>query len=368
MSPPALPPPAPTRRKTSSPDPSGPRRVPGWVRAASLAAALVGCGLFVLTLSRLDADSTLAYARRLGLALPLVIAPSVAWHLLRTWGWAVAFPAGTRPSFTRLFRVRLAADAISFFTVRGPTGEPLKVLLLADRVSAATTTASIVAERLAFALVSMAVAGIAAQFAVRRLRLSAAWDLTFTLLSVFVVLGLGAFACLLIARHGSGAYLGRLVDRDGRSDRPRRPTAARVVAFVLEVEAHMLAFLRGTRRRLAVLTVLPIVCYALNAFEVWLVFAVIGEPIDVTSALVIETFVRLASVAGAAVPAGIGTLEASHLAVAGALGLAGGGALALARRLRALLWAGLGLALYPRFATSGETRPRGRRPGYRTRR
>ena len=377
MSPPVLPPTAPTRRKTSSTDLSRPRRVPGWARAASLVAVLVGCALFALTLSRLDADSTLAYARRLGLALPLVIAPSLAWHLLRTWGWAVAFPAGARPSFTRLFRVRLAADAISFFTVRGPTGEPLKVLLLADRVSAATTTASIVAERLAFALVSMAVAGIAAQFAVRRLDLSAAWDLTFTLLSVAVVLGLGAFTFVLFARRGSGAYLGRLADREGRSGEARGRRATRVVAFILEVGAQMLALLRGTRRRLAVLTLLPIVCYALNAFEVWLIFAVIGEPIDVTSALVIETFVRLASVAGAAVPAGIGTLEASHIAVASALGLAGGGALALARRLRALLWAGLGLALYPRFATPGEvpphqdglapSRPAGNRD-YRTRR
>lgn len=357
MSPPALPPTAPTRRKTSSTDPSGPRRVPGWVRAASLVAVLVGCVLFILTLSRLDADSTLAYARRLGLALPLLIAPSIAWHLLRTWGWAVAFPAGTRPSFTRLFRVRLAADAISFFTVRGPTGEPLKVLLLADRVSAATTTASIVAERLAFALVSMAVAGIAAQFAVRSLHLSAAWDLTFTLLSVAVVLGLGAFTLILIARRGSGGYLGRLVARKGQSGEAKGRRAVRVMTFLLDVEAHVLALLRGTRQRLAVLTVLPIVCYALNAFEVWLIFAVIGEPIDVTSALVIETFVRLASVAAAAVPAGIGTLEASHIAVAGAMGVSGGGALALARRLRALLWAGLGLALYPRFAKPREAPP-----------
>ena len=52
----------------------------------------------------------------------------------RTWGWSVAFPDDTRPPFARLFRVRLAADAISFFTIRGITGEPLKVMLLYDRV------------------------------------------------------------------------------------------------------------------------------------------------------------------------------------------------------------------------------------------
>ena len=40
----------------------------------------------------------------------------------------------------------LAADAISFFTVRGPTGEPLKVLLLSDHVPPAISAASIAAE------------------------------------------------------------------------------------------------------------------------------------------------------------------------------------------------------------------------------
>ena len=332
--------------------------MPSAARIAAFIAIAIGVVLFFLTISRLDLQETLRYTRRLGLALPVLLLPSVAWHLLRTWGWLVAFPArslpvvpGTIPSFWRLFRVRLAADAISFFTVRGPTGEPLKVLLLSDHVPPAVSAASIAAERLAFALVSVIVAGTVSQMAVRRMSLPAGWDATFTLLSVGAVLLLGVFA--LLARRGTGNYLGRLISPSGdHGTRPARRSM--VVRFVLDVERNLLALLRGRRRRLATLTVLPIVCYGLNAFEVWAIFAAIGEPIGVEEALVIETFVRLASVAGAAVPASLGTLEASHLAIASALGLSGGGALALARRLRALLWAALGLALYPRL---GPTRP-----------
>ena len=55
-----------------------------------------------------------------------------------------------------------------------------------------------------------------------------------------------------------------------------------------------------------------------------------------------------ALIASAAIPGNIGVLEASNAAVVAALGLAGGGALALARRIRALLWAAAGLAVYPR--------------------
>ena len=84
------------------------------------------------------------------------------------------------------------------------------------------------------------------------------------------------------------------------------------------------------------------------AIEVWLVLWAVGEPSSVIQALTVETFARLASVASAAIPGNIGALEASNAAVVAALGLAGGGALALARRIRALLWAAAGLALYPR--------------------
>jgi hypothetical protein len=188
--------------------------------------------------------------------------------------------------------------------------------------------------------------------AVRRMSLPAGWDATFTLLSIGAVLLLGIFA--LVARRGTGNYLGRLITARRRRRGAEPSRGSTVVRFLIEMERNLLAVLRGKRRRLVTLTVLPVVCYGLNAFEVWAIFAAIGEPIGAGEALVIETFVRLASVAGAAVPASLGTLEASHIAITTALGLSGGGALALARRLRALLWAALGLALYPRL---GKTRP-----------
>ncbi len=56
----------------------------------------------------------------------------------------------------------------------------------------------------------------------------------------------------------------------------------------------------------------------------------------------------MASFASAFIPANLGALEASSLAAVAAVGVGGGAALALARRLRGLLWAGIGLAIYPR--------------------
>lgn len=310
-----------------------------------MAAAAIGIVLFALTLYYIDVEETLASAARLGYALPLILLPATLWQLLRTWGWATAFPDDARPSFTRLLRVRLAADAIGFFTIRGIAGEPLKVVLLIDRVKPEITTAAVALERLAFAVVGIIIAALISFVVVTRLSLSSAWDtvFTFTILASVVVLAI----LIIMARRRSGDYLGRLVTTIDHAT-GRRLEASRAIRFILDVEDVLLALIRGGRRRLVVLTVLGVICYFLMAVEVWLVFWAIGEPIGVTQGLAVETFARLASVASAAIPGNIGALEASNAGVVAALGLQGGGALALTRRIRALLWAAIGLALYPR--------------------
>jgi uncharacterized protein (TIRG00374 family) len=312
----------------------------------SLTAIVVGVALFVLTLYSIDLAETAESVRRIGPAAPLILLPGFAWHLLRTLGWAVAFPDEARPSFMQLVRVRLAADAISYFTVRGIVGEPLKVVLLYERTPPEITTAAVALERMAFAIGGIVMAGLVSAFAVTKLSLTGGWDTLFRLLSIGAVLTV----CLVlwVARHRSGDYLGQLVTWLDRAT-GKRLEASRVVRFVLEVEDVLLALLRGSRRRLILLTILPIVCYLLMMLEVWLVFWAIDQPISVTQGLAVETFTRLASIASAAIPANVGALEASNAAVADGLGLVGGGALALSRRVRSLLWAGLGLAFYPKI-------------------
>ena len=318
----------------------------------SLVAVAIGALLFFVSLRYVNLVETLEDVRRLGLALPLVLVPGCAWHLLRTWGWQVSFPDNARPSFSRLFRVRLAADAISFFTIRGITGEPLKVVLLYDRTPPAVTTAAITLERTAFAVVAIVVSGLISYFAVQRLQMPGGWDAVFTLLSIGAVLLLGVL--VFVARRRTGDYLGRFVTRLERMS-GRNLESSRVIRFILDVEDVVLDLLRGDRRRLIVLTTLPIVCYGIMAFEVWLVLWAVGEPIGVTAALAIETFARLGSIASAFIPANIGALEASNAAPVAMLGLGGGGALALTRRVRATLWAVLGLVLYPRINSQPPT-------------
>jgi uncharacterized membrane protein YbhN (UPF0104 family) len=195
---------------------------------------------------------------------------------------------------------------------------------------------------------AIVVSGLVSYFAVRRLPMPGGWDALFTSVSIGAVVLLVVLA--QIARRRTGDYLGRFVNRLGTMT-GRHLESSRVIRFILDVEDIVLDLLRGDRRRLIILTVLPIVCYGVMAFEVWLVLWAVGQPIGVTAALAIETFARVGSVASAFIPANIGALEASNAAPVAMLGLGGGGALALSRRVRAMLWATLGLILYPRVTS-----------------
>jgi uncharacterized membrane protein YbhN (UPF0104 family) len=89
--------------------------------------------------------------------------------------------------------------------------------------------------------------------------------------------------------------------------------------------------------------------YLCLATEAYLILRAVGVPISFAGALGVESFMRVTSFASAIIPANLGALEASSLAAAAAVGASAAGApLAVARRLRGLFWAGVGLAVYPR--------------------
>lgn len=315
--------------------------VPTWI---SRIAMVVGVSLFAATLLYIDRDETLREARQLGLLLPIVLLPSAAWHALRTLGWQLCFPRECRPSFTRLFRVRLAADAVSYFTIRGVASEPLRVVLLLDRVPAAASTASTILERTANGIMSVSLVAAASIVAMTSEAVPADWQGIFRGIAIVAVV-IVALTVLFLTRKGR--YLGPLFEALYRRT-GWHWTEGRVAHFIEEVERIFLMLARSDPARLRGLALIAITCFALMTLEIWLVFWAIGEPVSLWGGVFIETFTRSASVFSGLIPANLGALEASNVAVVRALGLAGAGSLALARRVRGVFWAGLGLLLYPR--------------------
>lgn len=314
-------------------------------RAIRWGALTVGIVLFFATLYYINFRTALGTLEHLGAALPLALLFSGLWHLARTWAWAWCFPQPRTVSFARLARVRLAAEAFSFLTLRGIAGEPLKVVLLGDRVDARQATAAVALERIAYLIGTTLIVGIGSLLAIAGLPLTRPWFRVFRAFAIAA--GVVAFVSALIIT-GRGTYLQSWL---GRIDRLLGTSMAegRVSRFVSAVERQMLELVRGNPARLAVLLTTTLAAYACMALEAWVILRASGAVITPNRALAVETFSRVASFASAFIPANLGALEASSLAAVAAVGATtGGAALALARRLRGLFWAGIGLAIYPR--------------------
>lgn len=317
-------------------------------RAVRYGALAIGIVLFAAALYYVNISMAAGTIRKLGVALPLAIVASGLWHVARTWAWAWCFPQPRSVTFRRLFRVRLAAEAFSYLTLRGIAGEPLKVVLLNDRVGARDATTAVALERLAYMVGTTIIVGIGSVVAILFLPLTRAWLRVF---GVFALTTGIVTALTAVVIMGRGTYVqGLFAGFDRRFG--TSIAAGRISRFVSAVETQMLDLVRGNPARLVVLLAATILSYVFMALEAWLILHATGTSVSAAGALAVETFSRVASFASAFIPANLGALEASSLAAATAAGIASGGAaLALGRRIRGLFWAGLGLAIYPRGAT-----------------
>jgi phosphatidylglycerophosphate synthase len=311
------------------------------VRWIALAAGVV---IFAITLSYVDVTDAAATIRRLGFALPAALLFSALWHLARTWAWHWCFSAPRTVSFGLLARVRLAAEAFSYLTLRGIAGEPLKVVLLEGLVDTRKAAAAVALDRLAFVVGTTLIVGAGSVMAMTTLPLTDGW---FRVFRAFAIVAGVTGLLTAIAISGRGTYFETLI---GRIDRRygSRLSSGRVARFMCAVERLMLDLVRHQPKRLAVLAVSTVISYVCMVLEAWVVLHAVDARVSLTGAFAVETFSRVASFASSIIPANLGALEASSVAAAAAIGTAGGAALAVARRLRGLFWAGLGLALYPR--------------------
>src|SRR5262249_59579448 len=112
--------------------------------------------------------------RRSGAGVADALAVSAAVDLTRAWAWSWCFARPRSVPYLKLLRVRIAADAISNLTVSGVAGDPLKVVLLVDRVPGREATAAVALERISNIVGTALVIGIAAGHALATLPLSPA--------------------------------------------------------------------------------------------------------------------------------------------------------------------------------------------------
>ena len=314
---------------------SGRRR---WLVPLAGAAGLV---LLVYLIAELGPARIAAQLQGLGPILPVILLITAMKYPLQTAGWRLVLPPADRPGWRASIAATIIGDGLGYLTWAGPvTGEPIRALLIRDSVPVAAGTAAGALERTIYNLTAAILV----------------WVVLFVLVSgthtnaLVAAVAVSAATIVVIARRA----LRRLRGRGPEQDRPNSPQPA--AAAQPRRPGRMTEFFDAVRElwreRRSVLPAVALLCIAQHALligEAYVILNALTPAATLQTALVFEAVSKIVNTAGVVVPGRLGIAEGGSALLADALGFAAshGLSLALMRRIRALIWAGVGLTLLP---------------------
>lgn len=303
-------------------------------RAFRLALLAAGIGVLAALVRQVGVATIGGLLRKVGWAFAVVSAlylchvavrAAALWRSLGTLG------------YTEVLRVRLSGEAIEMLTFTGPfLAEPAKGLLLKRRgVEGADAFGGVAIEYLAYTLTSawMAVAALSL--------LVARGALPHGLQSAIegVVAGMVAFTIAFAVAAWTG--IGLVVPI------VRRAGLERLASRIEPVERVLVTFMHDRPMRLAQVIGIELAGQALLAAEILVTVRVLGFAFTSLQSLLVEGAVKFISIAFFFVPGQIGASESIYTLLFQSIGLPGaiGLTMALVRRVRALIVAGIALAV-----------------------
>lgn len=306
----------------------------------------VGLGLFALTLAEADLVEVGGRLANVGIAGALfVVALYFLAGLAVTWAWWLTFEgAAPKPfSFWPLWRVRMIGEAFNRVVPAASFGgEPIKAMLLKSHYGIAyqDSTASIVLFKTLqlFALILFLIAGFAAMSRVDWLSSTERAIATTGLIALTA--GVGGFFVVQRFRVTSLLIGAFRRTRDGT-------VLARVEATARAIDQRLVYFYRHRPGAFVGVFLLTLLNWCLNLVEIFVIFHLLGIPISIQDALIVEAGVQLVRAGTFFIPANIGSQEGAFVIAVTAL--TGDASLALTiaavRRARGLAWIVWGLAL-----------------------
>jgi hypothetical protein len=315
---------------------------PGRTRRVVVSLVLLAAGLAILTwtVRRLDLtpDDIRTGFSKVGAWFGVILLLSLARFVLRARAWVVLtglpLPLGPTVAAT------ISGDALGNVTPLGlVASEPSKALYLRQYAEPSHTLAALVAENF-FYSVSVAIYVIVA---------AAAMFVFFDLppaVRVSGQLSLGAMAVVL----AGAAWLGWRKPTVASSVLSRLPgrrlpaLAARVQRF--EQQAYGATASAG--RPMGTVAGCEIGFHLLSLVECWLTFWLLAGETSFVPALVFDGFNRVVNVVFKHLPLRVGVEEGGTSLLAAAIGLSGqdGFMLGIVRKVRMIVWAAVGLALW----------------------
>jgi uncharacterized membrane protein YbhN (UPF0104 family) len=303
--------------------------------------------LFAYLLVRLGAAEIASLVLRVGWYFALIAVIYLGHQLIRASAYSKCVAANKRAPYWEIVRIRLSGEAIQFLTSSGPfLAEPAKVWLLRRQgLSTKHATAATVAEYLIYTFTSAAFAIAGVTYLLNNFELSrpasVAAKIVVSVMGVFLL----AAACAILCR----IYLIGVLVKGVR----RLPVIRKSLHFnekdVSDTEDLLFAVLRDRPLRFLSILAVEFAAQALLVLELIVLLRAIGQPVSAVYPFLIEAADKFVGLAFFFIPGQVGAAEGVNAIIFKTVGLpaSAGFALAIVRRLRSLLLAGLGLALAP---------------------
>jgi uncharacterized protein (TIRG00374 family) len=255
-----------------------------------------------------------------------------------------------RPKLWLLYLARLIGEAMNSIT---PTaylgGEPVKAFVLQRfgvPLTEGATSVILAKTALTIAQIAFVVVGVAL-FLIRR-------DVGLAPIPTVVALalaGAGVTSMLVfLQRRGLVAF----VARGARRLFPRARLAARLAARAPEIDARLRSFYGARPRAAAASVAFHFAGWVTGAAEVYTIMFLIGHPVSVGDAVIVEALAQPTRLAGVLIPGTLGVQEAGGMVIFSLLGLLPelGLAMMLLKRVREIGFNLLGLGLLTRLRPS----------------
>ena len=302
-----------------------------------------GCILFAYLLVQLGPGEILALLLRIGWSFAVIVTFYAGYNMVRAFALGTCIVGEDRISYWDLVKIRLAGEALQFLTFTGQfLAEPAKALLLRNRGLPGTHAfAGAISEYLIYTFTSAAMTIVGPlyflhNFEVPRSASVAAW----------IVIGVsGIFlSAAVVAIVGRIYLIGAIVKAVGRL--PGVGKYLQVDGMALRgTEDLLFVVLRSRPWRFLWIVAVELAAQMLLILELFVLLRFLEQPFPAIFPFLIEAATKFISVGFFFIPGQVGAAEGVYALIFQSLGLAAsvGFSLALARRVRSLAIAGVGL-------------------------
>jgi putative membrane protein len=322
-----------------------------------LLGGIIGLGIVVYLFYSIGWAEIYEHLSTLGWFLPLVFLPYFFTNIINTYAWISSFPppfSKYNLKFFQVYWIRICGESINNFTPTAQVGGEVSRVLFLKKFNVSSTTGMVTVIMDKAALVISQILFIYTGLFMLLSKVD--WSLTIKVLigSTLILALIVIYGILLAVHKGFFSRISLSIN-----SRFRWPALRRLHKRIKTLDHHLMQFYFNHHKEFIRSNYLHYIGWIIGALETWTLLYLLGQPVSIADAIMIESLVGFAKGIGFLIPGSLGIMEGGSVFLFQTLGLGSGLGLAftLLKRTRELFFGGLGwVVLYSQFPSLKENK------------